>query len=46
MNRKITSLFIWLALSVMMCAATNLWAQDPVKLAPGKLKIILENDTV
>ena len=36
----------FLTLSFFICSIALLQAQDPVKLAPNKLKVILENDTV
>lgn len=33
-------------ISIFICFIALLQAQDPVKLAPNKLKVILENDTV
>lgn len=36
----------FLTLSLFICFIALLQAQDPVNLAPNKLKVILENDTV
>lgn len=35
-----------LTVSFFICSIAQLQAQDPVQLAPKKLKVILENDTV
>lgn len=37
---------IGFVLSGLLWTARNLTAQDPVKLAPDRLKVILENDTL
>lgn len=46
MNQKKVVPSLALVVAGLLLMAMNLMAQDPVKLAPDKLKVILENDTV
>ncbi len=46
MNRKTKHILSGLLLSAFLLTPMELVAQDPVKLAPDKLKVILENDTL